>query len=615
MSSYLLDQLNEQQKKAVLKTDGPILILAGAGSGKTRALTYKVAYLISEKGIDPNQILMVTFTNKAASEMKERIKKLIGLSNLPLSGTFHSLCAKLLRMEGKYIGIPPSFVIYDEKDQLDAIKEIMENLGISSKNFHPKAISNTISQAKNELITSIEYTQYTRGYFQEAAAKVYLYYQELLKKNAALDFDDLLLETVKLLSTIPEVSGKYQERFRYILVDEYQDTNKAQYEITKLLAKRHRNICIVGDAAQSIYSWRGADYRNITSFQRDFPDTTVFHLEQNYRSTQKILEAAGNIISHNTSHPILQLWTKNSKGENIILYEAKNEQDEAIFIINTINSYLQKYKNEITLNDFAVLYRTNAQSRVIEEAFLHTGVPYFLIGGVRFYDRKEIKDILSYLKFLYNSKDSIAYKRIEKIGKRRLEKYINLFEKVKTEGIEKFTTLEILDQVISQTNYFGLFDKNSQEDLSRLENIKELRSVASEFPKLGDFLENVALIEQEYLPTNKSYFINANNKQGKQAVHLLTMHAAKGLEFKFVFMIGMEEGLFPHSQALLERSELEEERRLCYVAITRAKNMLFLTYARRRLYFGKSASNMPSRFISDIPEHILTFRTEHNIFL
>lgn len=596
----ILESLNPQQQKAVITSEGPILILAGAGSGKTRVLTYKAAYLISEKGIDPGNVLMVTFTNKAAEEMKKRIKKLVGSDNTPVTGTFHSFCAKLLRIEGKYIGIPPYYVIYDEQDQIEAIREIMNNLEISSKNFHPKSIASTISQAKNELINSREYGQYARGYFQETVAKIFIYYQQLLKKNQALDFDDLLLETVRLLKEVPKIAGKYQERFRYILVDEYQDTNRAQYEITKLLGKRYRNICIVGDASQSIYSWRGADFRNIMNFQRDFPDIKIFHLEQNYRSTQKILEAAGCVISHNTSHPILKLWTENSAGENLILYEARNEQDEAVFIINTINNYLINKKLNLTLNDFAVLYRTNAQSRAIEEAFLHNCLPYILIGGVRFYDRKEIKDILAYLKFLYNAHDSVAFKRIEKIGKRRLEKFIKTFEDFKKIGIDKFSTLEILDKIVSQTDYLSLYNKDIEEDRQRLENIKELRSVATQFSILGEFLENVALIEQEYVPVKK------------EAASLLTMHAAKGLEFKVVFIVGMEEGLFPHSQALLERSELEEERRLCYVAITRAKDQLFLTYTRRRLYFGKSTSNIPSRFLTDIPEHLLTFRTEYN---
>lgn len=603
MSIFLLDQLNVEQKKAVLKTEGPILILAGAGSGKTRVLTYKTAYLILEKKINPNQILMVTFTNKAAQEMKERIKKLIGSTNLPPTGTFHSFCSKILRQEGKHIGIPPSFTIYDEKDQNEAIKEAVKHLQIE-EGFTPSSFASAISQAKNELITNISYLEYARGYFQEKVAKIYLYYQNLLKKNNALDFDDLLLETFKLLTTKPEVAAKYQNQFRYLLIDEYQDTNKAQYEISKILAAQHQNICVVGDASQSIYSWRGANYRNITDFIKDFPKTSIFHLEENYRSTQKILDAASQIISHNILHPILKLQTKNSRGDNLLLYEATNEQDEALFIIKIINQLL-KENQQNSLKNFAVLFRTNAQSRILEEVFLHHGLPYLLIGNVRFYERKEIQDILAYLKFLYNPQDKIAYQRIEKIGKKRLNKYLLWLEEIKKKGVKQFTTLEILDQIIQKTNYLDLFAHKNEENLAKLENLKELRSVAAQFPNLTTFLENVALIQHEYLPVNKSSF----DKTANNAVHLSTIHAAKGLEFTYVFLIGMEEGLFPHSQSLLDKEALEEERRLCYVAITRAKKRVFLTYTRKRFYFGKYQSNLPSRFIAEIPQDLLIFKT------
>lgn len=615
MVSNLLSQLNEQQKKAVAATEGPLLILAGAGSGKTRVLTFKVAYLISKKGIAPERILMVTFTNKAAGEMKERISRLIGKGSLPFAGTFHSFAARFLRKEGKYIGIPASYVIYDEQDQIEAIKQVILSLGIESKNFHPKGIAATISQAKNELLTPGEYRVYARGYFQETVAQVYSSYQELLKKNQALDFDDLLFKSVQLLKEVKEVRSKYQELFQYILVDEYQDTNRAQYEMTKLLSGKHHNICIVGDASQSIYSWRGADFQNIMNFQRDFAPVEIFYLEQNYRSTQKILQAARNVIFRNTSHPVLKLWTKNTPGKNIVLYEARNEQDEAKFIVDMISEYLKNQSLNLTLNDFAVLYRTNAQSRVVEEALLHSGIPYALIGGIRFYERREIKDILAFLKFLYNPKDLVSFSRIEKLGKRKLEKYLEGTRKIRREGLENLSTLEILDKIVSYTNYLELFNKNRQEDRSRLENIKELKSVATQFPKIEEFLENVSLVEQEYLPSGKPFFNKSQiPKNKKGAASLLTIHAAKGLEFKVIFIIGMEEGLFPHSQALLERNELEEERRLCYVAITRAKEFLFLTYARRRLYFGKNTSNFPSQFLSDIPEDLLTFKTEYNSF-
>lgn len=602
MPSSLLNDLNPQQQKAVAHTDGPVLILAGAGSGKTRVLTYRVAHLITQNHVVPYNILMVTFTNKAANEMKERIMKLlthnaspITHSALPFAGTFHSLCAKILRVDGKHIGVPISFVIYDEQDQLDLIKETMKRLDISTKNFHPGAILHTISEAKNELISAREYPQYARGYFQETVARVYLEYQRALKDNEALDFDDLLMKTVELFQNHSEVLGAYQERFHYVLVDEYQDTNKAQYELTKLLSGMYRNVCVVGDASQSIYRWRGADFRNIVNFTRDFPNVAVYNLEQNYRSTQVILDAAFGVIGKNTSHPILKLWTNNHGGEKITLYEARTEQDEAMFLVQTI---LQSNR---PFTDFAVLYRTNAQSRVLEESFLHAGIPYILVGGTRFYERKEVKDVLSYLRLLANPKDTVSYKRVEKLGKGRLNKFLTFAQKIQSDhALISLTTLELLDQVISATGYLDLYDAHVEEEQSRLENIKELRSVATEFPDLGQFLENVALVEQEYMPER------LKNREGhRNAVTLMTLHAAKGLEFPIVCIVGMEEGLFPHSRALMDREELEEERRLCYVGITRAKEKLYLTYANRRLFFGTRTQNMVSRFLADIPEHSL----------
>lgn len=609
MSQDLLNDLNSAQRAAVQQTDGPILILAGAGSGKTRVLTYKVAYLISEKHVSPHNILMVTFTNKAANEMKERIKRLLdsktirlkddkkssyGLtvlpsSDLPFAGTFHSLCVKILRIDGKAIGLSPNFIIYDEQDQLDAIKEVMKKLDISIKNFNPGAILHTISQAKNELVSATEYPQYARGYFQETVARVYIEYQKLLRENEALDFDDLLSFTVRLFERESGVLGKYQEKYHFCLVDEYQDTNRAQYMLTKLFSGRYRNLCVVGDASQSIYRWRGADFRNIVNFKIDYPDVKIFNLEQNYRSTQIILDAATSVISKNTSHPILKLWTQKHGGDQIVLYEARNEHDEATFLVQTI---LQSGK---AYSDAAVLYRTNAQSRVLEEAFLHSGIPYVLVGGTRFYERKEIKDVLAYLRLIANPKDTVSYKRIEKLGKGRLEKFLAFVHGASG------TTLELLDRVLEVTNYLELYDANAEEEAYRLENIKELRSVATEFPALGEFLETVALIEQEYQPRQ-------NRDAGRNAVTLMTMHAAKGLEYSIVFMIGMEEGLFPHSRSLIDPEELEEERRLCYVGITRAKERLYLTYANRRLYFGTRTQNMVSRFIAELPQHALSLQ-------
>lgn len=599
MLSAFLNELNPEQRKAAMHIKGPTLIFAGAGSGKTKVLTYKVAHLIADHAIPPHNILMCTFTNKAAQEMKHRISMLLrnnGLpTELPYAGTFHSLAVKILRRDGMHIGIPPSFAIYDDQDQLDAIKEVLKKLDISAKNFNPNALLHTISEIKNELITALEYPQIARGYYQETVAQVYLEYQKLLQHNEALDFDDLLMKVVQLFEKFPPILGKYQEQYKYVLIDEYQDTNKAQYVLTRQLSGRYLNVCVVGDASQSIYRWRGADYRNITNFRVDYPNVKEFHLEQNYRSTQTILDAAYAVISKNTSHPILKLWTDKPKGQNITLYEARNEHDEALFVIQTILQSGQPY------TDFAILYRTNAQSRVVEEALLHAGIPYILVGGTRFYERKEIKDVLAYLRVLANPKDTVSYKRIEKLGKGRLERFQKLLDRLQNENtLVSETTLDLLDKVIDQTDYLSLYDANKEEEAYRLENIKELRSVATEFPDLTAFLENVALVEREYEPDT----VKKRDAQ-RSAVTLMTIHTAKGLEFPTVFVIGMEEGLFPHSRSLLDKEELEEERRLCYVAITRAKDNLYLTHANHRLFFGSRTQNMISRFLGDIPEDIL----------
>ena len=594
----LLDDLNPIQQKAVQATEGPVLILAGAGSGKTRVLTYRVAYLIAEKKIPPENILTLTFTNKASGEMIERIKKLIGnLPTQPAMGTFHSFCAKVLRRDGKVLGLPPGFAIYDEGDALDAIKEAMGNLNIAIQKTSPHAVRSTISAAKNELVSSLEYPRYARGYFQETVAKIYLEYQKILDRNHALDFDDLLLKTIRLFQTEPAILTRYQIQFRYILIDEYQDTNPAQYLISKYLANRHKNICVVGDAAQSIYSFRGADFRNIVNFQKDYPGVKVFNLEQNYRSTQNILDAAFAVISKNKSHPILKLWTQKDEGEKIEMIETRNEVEEALFIIN----HLRGEKMRLHLGGVAVLYRTNAQSRSLEEQFLKSGIPYKLVGGVSFYARKEIKDVLSYLRLLQNPKDSVSLKRAEKIGKARLAKVMEVFTEVEPQ-LDKYSTLELLDLILTRTGYLAYIDDNTEVGKNRVENVKELRSVAEEFPDLTEFLENVALVENGNIPSKKQ---RANSQQPTDAVTLMTLHSAKGLEFPVVFMVGMEEGLFPHSRSMLDSSELEEERRLMYVGITRAKVKLYLTYARQRLYFGTRSNNLVSRFLSDIPQELI----------
>lgn len=606
MIDELLSDLNPEQIKAVEHTDGPAIVLAGAGSGKTRVLIYKVLYLILKKNIPPDSILMVTFTNKAANEMKERIKKFFIQKQIvnktplmPHVSTFHSFCAKLLRKEGKLLGFSSGFTIYDDQDQLDAMKDVMAKMLISIKDFKPNAVLATISQAKNELIAPEEYALFARGQFQQTVARIYSSYQKFLKENDALDFDDLIFHTVSIFKNDPAVLEKYQEQFRYVLIDEYQDTNRAQYILTKYISGKYNNVCVVGDFSQSIYSWRGADYRNLLHFKEDYPATKTFPLSQNYRSTQKILDGASSVIAKNKSHPVLSLWTQNPAGEEIEVYEARNEQDEADFIINTIYSI-----GISQLDKVAVLYRTNAQSRVVEEAFLHHGIPYVLIGGTRFYERKEIKDVLSYLRVLGNPKDMISFKRLMKIGKGRLNKFLEYQEKIQNDN--KPDTIDLLDEILRVTNYLDLYDENDEEDRMRLENIKELRSVALAFPKITEFLENVALVE------NEIYADKQIEKEKKNAVTLMTMHAAKGLEFPVVFMIGMEEGLFPHSRALMNRDELEEERRLCYVGMTRAREKLYLTYARRRMFFGQRTSNTVSRFIFELPENVINSNLGYN---
>ncbi len=602
----ILNKLNSEQKEAVTNTDGPSIILAGAGSGKTRVLVHKVLYLIVEKGVHPQNILMVTFSNKAAGEMKERIKHLLEafpqkFSSEPTVATFHSLCARILRKSGVKIGIPHNFVIYDTTDQLDTIKDCYEKLELSIKDIRPRAALEAISQAKNQMISEEQYAKYARGYIQERVAKIYPLYQNLLAERNALDFDDLLNKVIVLFKDSPETLSFYQELFQYVLVDEYQDTNVSQYKLTKLFAEKHKNICIVGDFSQSIYSFRGADYKNLEKFKTDYPTAKVFKLSQNYRSTQTILDAAHAIISNNNSHPVLKLWTDNKEGEEISIFEAENEHKEAEYIVKTID-YAKRAHPDLELSEIAILYRMNAQSRTIEEVFLHYGIPYKLVGGLRFYDRKEVKDVLSYVSYLSNQQDAAALKRIQKLGKKRFEEF-EFYRQEFNEAnyVEKKETLEIIDEVLKKSGYLERYDKEDPEDRSRLENIKELRSVALEFPNLIQFLENVALVEQDYMPDGQLP-ATAN------AVTLMTMHAAKGLEFRMVFIVGLEEGVFPHSQALFDFGDLEEERRLCYVGVTRAKEHLYLTYAKQRVIFGQRNTSTPSRFIFELPTEVL----DHN---
>lgn len=596
-TNKLLSDLNDAQKAAVTFDSGPLLVLAGAGSGKTRVLTHRVAYFIFKGLARPENVLLLTFTNKAANEMKERMIALIGQSP-KFAGTFHSFCAKVLRIDGYQIGIPKSFLIYDEQDQKEAVKEIMKETGISADSISPGSILAAISEAKNQMLTPTQYAEFAKGEFAETVFKIYILYEKYLRETQALDFDDLLIKTVELFKNSPTTLIKWQNQLTHVFVDEWQDTNKIQYALTKLIVGKRKDITAVGDASQSIYSWRGADFRNINYLVRDFPNIKIINLEQNYRSTQNILDAANSVISKNTTHPILKLWTQNHSGEKIKLYTARNGLDEASFVVNEIT----KLTSERAFNykDFVVLYRTNAQSRVLEESLLHAGIPYALVGGIRFYERKEIKDVISYLRLLSNPKEKVSLKRIAKLGVRRFEKFRNFAKELG--DISGNSTLDLMDAVISKTEYLELYSKESEENLARLENIKELRSVATEFPDLDEFLENVALVEQEQeigVPT----VWPGESIVGK--VTLMTLHAAKGLEFPVVFIVGMEEGLFPHSRSLFDSNQLEEERRLAYVGITRAKKLLYLSYASRRLYFGEKVSNPPSRFIIDIPEELL----------
>lgn len=611
--------MNLRQQEAVVHWGSPLLILAGAGSGKTRVLTHRAAWIIQEKGYSPDQLLLLTFTNKASGEMKERVTKLLTTNyqpptTYPYAGTFHSFCARVLRRDGHVAGISPSFIIYDEHDQRDLLKGIIADFDLTKSVKVPTARA-IISQAKNELVTALEYANIARGQFQAAVAKIYLEYQKRLDKADALDFDDLLIQTVKLFKNHAEVLNSYRNKFQYILVDEWQDTNKVQYEIVKLLTSRNRNLTVVGDAAQSIYMWRGADYRNINYLKRDFPELTTINLEQNYRSTQNILDAAYGVINNNKNHPILKLWTQNQRGERIKLYQARSELDEASFITSEIKQLSTHYPLPTTYSDFAILYRTNAQSRVLEEALLHEGIPYVLFGGVRFYERKEVKDVLAYLRLLVSPKDTVSFKRAEKLGKGRLKKLLQFISRcitVKKDTIilsgKETTTLELLDKVIDETKHLELYDPSNEEDLARLENIKELRSVATEFTNPCEFLEQVTLVESAQTKKGVSQFTNHQSQTNH--VTLMTLHSAKGLEFKTVFITGAEEGLFPHSRSLMDLEELEEERRLAYVGITRAKEKLYLSFASQRLIFGQRSTSVPSRFLSEIPENLL-----ENVFM
>lgn len=599
--------LNDAQKTAVMHPSGPALVVAGPGSGKTRVLTYHASYLIKENLTRPAGIFLCTFTNKAANEMKERIRK-IGKEEvvIPWAGTFHSLCSRLLRIYGPAYGINRNFLIYDQNDARSLIRRIIKEKNIMIGKSTLASLLSIISSAKNELIDETEFLRYAVGPLKENAARIYPTYQKALKENNAFDFDDLLVETVKLLKRNKDLCDLIQNQFDHILIDEYQDTNKVQYAFAKLISQKKRNIYAVGDVSQAIYSFRGADFRNILSFERDFPDARIYQLSQNYRSTRVIIESARSLIQNNSTHVSLNLWTDNEEGDKIKLYEALDEIDEANYIVNSIRTALNgSSSNSLSFRDFAVLYRTNAQSRAIEEKFLRDGLPYTLVGGTEFYERKEIKDVLCLLRLFINPADTVSLERIEKNGKKRSVQYINFLENLKERQklIDGGKPLEILDLILDKTEFLSTLEDGSPEGEERVENVKELRSVASSFESLIEFLENVSLIQHEYTPTGKT----RKNGQEKDAIYLMTLHAAKGLEFQTVFLVGLEEGLLPHARSLIDQSELEEERRLCYVGMTRAKKNLHLTYARQRLFFGSRNGSIISRFISEIPERSISF--------
>src|SRR3989338_1653275 len=580
MKGDFLSGLNDQQLEAVKHTEGPSIILAGAGSGKTRVLTHKVLNLIKNCAVDPKKIMMVTFTNKAASEMKKRVSHSLGFI-----GTFHSFCVKVLRIDGDHIGLQENFVIYDEDDQ----KQLLKKLIMEDSNLQRHSINyylNQISAAKNQLMSPEQYSKLASIYSKNEVVEVYKNYQKKLKKNNAVDFDDLIYLTVMLFLKNEVILDKYQNKYHYFLVDEFQDTNHAQYILMKYLGEKYRNITVVGDFSQSIYSWRGAELRNLEKFKEDFPNTKSFSLEKNYRSTQNILDFAYNVISKNQSHPILKLYTTNKKGENIEIKELENEQYEALYIADEAE---RSVMGNGDYSSVAVLYRINAQSRVIEEAFLHMGIPYVLICGTRFYERKEIKDIISYLRLIVNPNDDISYSRAVKIGKGRLAKFKSLYEDLKTEIIKDSTSV-IIEKILQKTNYLDLYKTDGEDDIARLENIKELRSVAINFPNLTEFLEQIALVESEYSESEKI------NKE-KKGVYMMTLHQAKGLEFPYVFIVGVEDGILPHSRSMDDLSSLEEERRLFYVGITRAMKKLYITHTKRRFFFGRRGTSQISRFL------------------
>ena len=622
----ILNELNKKQKEAVAIIGGPVLVIAGPGSGKTRCLTHRIAYLI-EQNISADSILAVTFTNKAAEEMRERIRHLIKAkpyNQTPNIGTFHAICLQILKREIDKLGYKKNFVIYDRADQLSLIKRLIQELNLSTEQFKPNMILSIISRAKDELITANDYQDQAQDYFPQTTAKIYQGYQKKLKESNALDFDDLIMLTAMLFQKNPDTLKKYQDRWQYLLVDEAHDTNTSQYVLVNLLAQKHNNLWLIADPDQSIYSWRGADFRNILNFEKDYPEAKVILLEENYRSTKNILEAGHYIINKNTERKEKNLWTNNPTGSLINIIQTDNEKAEGDFLIEEIANLIRQ--DGLKLSDFTVLYRTNAQSRAVEEAFLKENLPYKIIGTVKFYERKEIKDILSYLKFISNPSDSVSLQRIINTPPRRLAKFtknisgLNSLEKCpeplnnfynsidELRKINKKKNLtELINEVIKKTDYEKYikvrYPQTSEEGDMRWENIQELFSVTSKYDSfkngvgLEKFLEEITLLtSHDEVETNKNL------------VNLMTVHCAKGLEFPVVFIVGFEDGIFPHSKSQLDPEQMEEERRLCYVGITRAKQKAYFVFSQQRRFWGQTMVNPPSRFINDIPEHLIEFR-------
>ena len=635
----LVDSLNDRQKEAVVNTDGPMLILAGAGSGKTKVLTTKVAYLIEEKNIDPNNILAITFTNKAAKEMKERIFKLEGNSAFYIQiSTFHSFGLKILKENCELLGYEKNFTILDSDDSLSIIKKIMKELNIDANKYNPKAIKNVISNNKNEIIDPEKYSLYVNTDFDEIALEVYRKYEKSLKINNAVDFDDLLILPLKLFNNNPGVLQKYQEKYKYVFIDEYQDTNEPQYILSKMISAKYKNITVVGDADQAIFTWRGANYKNILNFEKDYKDAKVVLLEENYRSTKTILNAANNVIKNNKVRKEKNLWTQNEEGSKITYYKAFDEKDESNYVVNEIKKLIEKGVNP---KDICVLYRANAQSRTVEEAFLTSNISYNIVGSYAFYNRKEIKDLIAYLKLIYNNKDDVSLLRVinypkRGIGNKAIENlaiksnvldkslyevidsgkeldFKNMIEEIKKEE-SHLTLTELIDMVLDKSGMKkSLEDEKSIEADIRLENLEEFKSIAKAMEinegivSLEELLDKLALVSD----------VSEQKNDNEDKVTLMTMHAVKGLEYDYVFVVGVEEGLFPHSNSLESNDELEEERRLCYVAITRAKKKLYLINARSRILYGKVSSNVPSRFINEISdEYIETIgkKEDSNLF-